>query len=62
MLKTEFDGKNLTIYEGEFKLLSTPFVSAIKREKTYTSNRGTVKVDIDEKEHFFLDNVEKLSD
>ena len=62
MLKTEFDGKNLTIYEGEFKLLSTPFVSAIKREKTYTSNRGTVKVDIEEKEHIFLDNVERLSD
>ena len=62
MLKIDFDGKNLTIYEGEFKLISTPFVSAIKREKTYTTNRGTVKVTIEEKEHIRLDKVEKLSD
>ncbi len=62
MLKTEFDGKNLTIYEEGFKLLSTPFASAIKREKTYTTNRGTVKETIEEKEHIHLDDVEKISD
>lgn len=62
MLKIEFDGKNLTVNYGAFRLLSTPFASAIKREKTYTSNRGTVKATIEEKEHIRLDNVKKLSE
>ena len=43
MLKTEFDGKKLRLTVDGFELLSTPFVSAIKHEKTYSSKRGTVK-------------------
>ena len=62
MLKTEFDGKKLTLSSDGFELLSTPFVSAIKLEKSYSSNRGTVKETVVEIEHTGLDYVEKLSD
>lgn len=62
MLTIEFDGKDLKLCEGAFVLLKTPFASAIKREKTYTTNRGTVKETIEEKEHIRLDNVKRLSD
>ena len=62
MLKTEFDGKTLRLLEDGFELLSTPFVSVIKLEKTYASKRGTVKETIEEKEHARLGEVKRLSD
>ena len=43
MLETKFDGNKLRLLVDGFELLSTPFISAIKHEKTYTSRRGTVK-------------------
>ena len=36
MLKTEFDGKKLRLLVDGTELLSTPFISAIRHEKTYT--------------------------
>ncbi len=62
MLKTEFDGKKLRLTVDGDELLSTPFVSAVRLEKTYSSKRGTVKETIAEKEHAFLNDVEKVSD
>ena len=62
MLDIGFDGRKLTVNQDGFELLSTPFASAIKREKTYTQSRGTVKDSIEEKERVFLDNVEQLGD
>ena len=35
MLKTEYDGKTLRLIVDGFELLSTPFISAIKLQKTY---------------------------
>ncbi|MBR3200604.1 MAG: alpha-glucosidase [Mogibacterium sp.] len=62
MLKTEFDGKKLRLTVDGFELLSTPFVSAIRHEKTYSTNRGTVKETIVELEHAHLDGIERMSD
>ena len=62
MLTTEFDGRKLRLTVDGFELLSTPFVSAIRHEKTYTSKRGTVKESIVELEHARLNDIEKLSD
>lgn len=61
MLKTEFDGRILKLSVDGFELLSTPFVSAIKLEKTITSRRGTVKESIVELEHARLSDVERVS-
>ncbi|MBR3126030.1 MAG: alpha-glucosidase [Mogibacterium sp.] len=62
MLKTEFDGKKLRLLVDGFELLSTPFVSAIKLEKTYSSRRGTVKESIVELEHARLNDIERTGD
>ena len=62
MLKTEFDGKKLRLLVDGFELLSTPFVSAIKHEKTYTSRRGTVKETVVELEHARLSDIERVND
>ena len=62
MLKTEFDGKKLRLTVDGFELLSTPFVSAIKHEKTYSSKRGTVKETIVELEHARLNDIERIGD
>lgn len=62
MLKVEFDGKKLKLLVDGYELLSTPFVSAIKLEKTYSSKRGTVKETVVETERAFLDGVERISD
>ena len=43
------------------ELLSTPFVSAIKLQKSYSSKRGTVKETIEELEHARLNDVEQVS-
>ena len=61
MLKTEFDGKRLRLTVDGAELLSTPFVSAIKLEKSYSSKRGTVKETITELEHARLNDVEQVS-
>ena len=61
MLKTEFDGKTLKISVDGFRLLSTPFVSAIKLEKTYNMRRGSVKESVVELEHARLNNVERIN-
>lgn len=61
MLKTEFDGKTLKISVDGFRLLSTPFVSAIKLEKTYNMRRGSVKESVVELEHARLKNVERIN-
>ena len=61
MLKTEFDGKKLRLTVDGFELLSTPFVSAIKHEKTYISRRGTVKETIVELEHARLNDIERIN-
>ena len=62
MLKVTFKDNKLSISKDGFELLSTPFVSAIKHKKVYSSNRGTVKETVTELEHARLDNVEKVSD
>lgn len=62
MLKTEFDGKKLRLTVDGVELLSTPFVSAVRLDKTYSSKRGTVKETIAEIEHAFLSDVEKAGD
>ena len=62
MLKTEFDGKKLRLTVDGFELLSTPFVSAIKHEKTYSLKRGTVKETIVELEHARLNDIERIGD
>ena len=62
MLKTEFDGRKLRLTVDGFELLSTPFVSAIRHEKTYTAKRGTVKESIVELEHARLTDIERISD
>ena len=62
MLKTEYDGHNLRLLADGFELLSTPFVSAIKLEKKYSSSRGTVKETISELEHARLTDIKQLSD
>ena len=62
MLKTEFDGKKLRLTVDGFELLSTPFVSAIKHEKTYSSKRGTVKETIVELEHARLNDIERTGE
>ncbi|MBQ6438977.1 MAG: alpha-glucosidase [Mogibacterium sp.] len=59
MLKTEFDGKKLRLLVDGFELLSTPFVSSIKLEKTYSSRRGTVKESVTELEHARLNDIER---
>lgn len=61
MLKTEFDGKTLKISVDGFRLLSTPFVSAIKLEKTYNMRRGSVRESVVELEHARLKNVERIN-
>ena len=61
MLKTEFDGKKLRLLVDGFELLSTPFVSAIKLEKTYSSRRGTVKETVVELEHARLSEVKRVN-
>ena len=61
MLKTEFDGRILKLSVDGFELLSTPFISAIKLEKTITSRRGTVMESIVELEHARLNDVERVS-
>lgn len=61
MLKTEFDGKTLKISVDGFRLLSTPFVSAIKLEKTYNMRRGSVRESVVELEHARLNNVERIN-
>lgn len=62
MLKTEFNGKNLRLLVDGFELLSTPFVSAIKHEKTYSTKRGTVKETIVEIEHARLNDIKRIDD
>ena len=62
MLKTEFDGKKLRLLVDGFELLSTPFVSAVKLEKTYSSKRGTVRESVTELEHARLTGIEKIGD
>ena len=62
MLKTEFDGKNLRLLVDGLELLSSPFVSAIKHEKTYSTRRGTVKEKIVELEHARLNDIERTGD
>ena len=62
MLKTEFDGKKLRLLVDGFELLSTPFVSAIKLEKTYSSRRGTVKETVVELEHACLSEVQRVNE
>ena len=59
MLKTEFDGKKLRLTVDGSELLSTPFVSAIRHEKTYSTKRGTVKESIVELEHARLNDIER---
>ena len=59
MLKTEFDGKKLRLTVDGLELLSTPFVSAIRHEKTYSTKRGTVKESIVELEHARLNDIER---
>ena len=59
MLKTEYDGKTLRLIVDGFELLSTPFISAIKLQKTYRSRRGTVRETIEELEHARLNDIEK---
>ena len=61
MLKTGFDGKRLKLTVDGTELLSTPFVSAIKLQKSYSSKRGTVKETIEELEHARLNDVEQVS-
>ena len=60
MLKTEFDGRKLRLLVDGFELLSTPFVSAVRHEKTYASRRGTVKESIVELERARLNDVEMI--
>ena len=62
MLKTELNGKNLRLLVDGFELLSTPFVSAIKHRKTYSTKRGTVKETIVEIEHARLNDIERIDD
>ena len=62
MLKTEFGGRKLRLTVDGFELLSTPFVSAIRHEKTYTTKRGTVKETIVELEHARLNDIERTGD
>ena len=62
MLKTEFDGRILRLTVDGFELLSTPFVSAIRHEKTYSTKRGTVKESIVELEHARLNDIERTGD
>ncbi len=62
MLNIEFDGRNLKLLTDGFELLSTPFVSAIKHRKTYSSKRGTVKETVVELEHARLDAIQKVGD
>ena len=62
MLKTEYDGKKLRLTVDGFELLSTPFVSAIRHEKTYRTKRGTVKETIVELEHARLNDIERTGD
>ncbi len=61
MVSTDFDGKNLRIQVDGHELLSTPFVSAIRLEKTYSSKRGTVRESVTELEHARLNDVERLN-
>lgn len=62
MLKTEFDGKMLKVMVDGHEILSTPFVSAIRLEKTYSSRRGTVKETVTELEHARLNEIKKIDD
>ena len=61
MVSTDFDGKNLRIQVDGHELLSTPFVSAIRLEKTYSSKRGTVRESVTELEHARLNDVERIN-
>lgn len=62
MLKTGFDGRQLRLVVDGFELLSTPFVSAIRHKKTYSSKRGTVKETIVELEHARLNEIQRTGD
>ena len=62
MLRTEFDGTTLNISVDGIHILSTPFVSAIRLDKTYSMRRGTVTESIVELEHAFLNSVERIDD
>ena len=59
MLKTDFNGNNLTFLVDGTELLSTPFVTAKRLEKTYASKRGTVKETVKELETAHLRDIEK---
>ena len=58
MLSTDHGEGGWSIRRGEDVLLAHsaghPFVTAVRREKSYTANRGTVKVRTDEKERVAL--------
>jgi len=62
MLKTEFNGKTLKISVDGFRLLSTPFVSAIKLDKTYNMRRGSVRESVVELEHARLNSTERIDE